>query len=378
MSLPYRRPAFLSNGETFCDTAMRALLCDGKAPQPVSVGALSPRIGQRALLDAHANGKGGGLKLIVAAARHAGFAQLLEREGVDLLYVWRGLRGRDELGAMAARAAGIPRIYFEGGPMPGWVQIDMAGVNARSSIPREPAFFRLWREKGPQPRIDWRSLRDTLTVRPPRRNLVAQERRDDWSDEGPFLFCPFQMNAPRDPLPDGGWAADAGELMAALAAASEVLPEGWHLRAKPHPNARGTLEPLLAQHPGARVVIDKDTNSLDQLAASRGVITVNSAMGLEAFFHDKPVIVLGESYYSGLGRTEIARSEAELVALLKYPEALGFDREARDDLMNFLFNDYFVRDEDLKEHRFDVARLVDRHARHQALLTEARREAFDA
>ncbi|MDW4498374.1 hypothetical protein R5H30_10315 [Sulfitobacter sp. D35] len=370
MTTGFRQPAYLANGETFCDTAMRSLLCDGQAPRSVSIGALSPSIGRQSLADARANGNEGGLKTLIKAARHAGFAERLRTEGVDLLYVWRGLGGRDELGAMAARAAGIPLVFFEGGPMPGWVQIDMQGVNARSSIPRDAAFFRCWRKDGRHPRIDWRSLRDTLTVRTPRRKLVGQERRADWSGEGPFLFCPFQMNAPGDPLPDGGWVADAGDFVAVLAQAAEALPRDWHLRLKPHPNARGTLEPLVARHRGARLVIDKDTNSLDQLAASRGVITINSAMGLEAFFYDKPVIVLGASYYSGIGRTQTAGTVAELSALLKNPAALDFDAEARDDLMNFLFNDYFVRDEDLRSHRFDLSRLLDRHVRHAALTRE--------
>lgn len=50
------------------------------------------------------------------------------------------------------------------------------------------------------------------------------------------------------------------------------------------------------------------------------------------------------------------------------PGALDFDQAARDDLMNFLFNDFFVREEDLKSGRFDVASLMDRHARHNAIL----------
>ena len=115
-------------------------------------------------------------------------------------------------------------------------------------------------------------------------------------------------------------------------------------------------------------MIDRDTNSLDQLRASQGVITVNSAMGLEAFFFDKPVIVLGASYYGGLGRTRTADSIPALSSLLRQPWALDFDQAARDDLMDFLFSDFFVPEAGLRAGRFDVAALVARHARHRALM----------
>lgn len=371
MSSKFGSPAYLETGDSFCDQTMRSLLCEGRPPAAISPRALSVWISRRAwsdALDLYPASTTGAARVLVAAARHAGIARGLRRGGIDLLYVWRGLFGRAALGARAAQAEGIARVYFEGGPLPGWIQMDMQGVNARASIPRDPVFFRRWRQGWTRPLRDWRGLRATIRTGKPRRGLVGQRPRADWSGEEPFLFCPFQANEAGAVLPDAGWVSDPADLVAALAEASRALPDGWHLRLKPHPNARGDLSDLVARYPGARLVLDRDTDSLDQLRASRGVITVNSAMGLQAFYDDKPVIVLGDSYYSGLGRTETAGDVATLTRLVARPERLGFSAAARDELMSFLFNDFFVPQEELSSGAFQVASLLDRHRRHRALL----------
>lgn len=367
--------AFMATTDEYCDAVMQTLRLNGQPPRLISIEPRSFNIDATAWRDAQMiveerglNPVLGAIKRVSMAARHTRFCQTLRGEGIDLLYVWRGVMGRRALAIRAAASTGVTCVYFERGPLPGWVQIDCKGVNARGSIPRDPRFFRAWRALHPDIE-DWRGLKQTLKARTPLRKLVAQHRRDDWNDEGPFLFCPFQMNQRGEQLADAGWVTDPADLVAVLARASRALPDGWHLRLKPHPNARGDLTDLTAPFLSDKFRLDRDTNSLDQLAASRGVITVNSAMGLEAFFHDKPVIVLGDSYYSAGGRTQTAFSQPELDALLADPGALDFDQAARDDLMNFLFNDFFVREEDLKSGRFDVASLMDRHARHNAILS---------
>ncbi len=372
MSAGFANAAYLESGDPFCDGVMQTLLCDGQPPQGISPRRSSLRIDRAAISDARILQKRHGTgvaKALVTGARHAGIAHALRSAHIDLLYVWRGLMGRAELGALAARSQGIACAYFEGGALPGYFQIDMQGVNARSSIPRDPRFFSRWRETWTGPLPDWRGLRGTISAATPRRNLVAQEPRADWSSEGPFLFCPFQVNAAGETLPDAGWVADPADLVDALARASRALPPGWHLRLKPHPNARGDLSELVARHPQARLVLDRDTNSLDQLRASRGVVTVNSAMGLQAFFDDKPVIVLGDSYFSGAGRTQTACNVRDLTQLLARADRLDFSASARDALMSFLFNDFFIPETQLRSGAFNVAALVARHARHRAILS---------
>lgn len=373
MQRSLHRSAYMVSRDSFCDGIMQSLLLNGAAPQPIRmesrIGAFSRRSWRDSgrLCALHEFRPGWSqVKRLSMAARHARFARKLRDEQIDILFLWRGLLGRAGLASLAAQSAGLPCIYFERGPLPGWIQIDRMGVNARSSIPRDPEFFARWRAAA-GPLRDWRNLKESLAARTPRRDRVAQHARKEWSDEGPFLFCPFQLNAARDMLPDGGWVADPARLVLALARASARLPDGWHLRIKPHPNAPGDLAHLLAPHLSPKLRLDRDTNSLDQLAASQGVITVNSAMGLEAFFFDKPVIVLGDSYYSGAGRSAIARSDEELGTLVSHPDSLGFDQRARDDLMSFLFNDFFVTEADLQAGKFTVETLLERHERHQNL-----------
>jgi len=304
--------------------------------------------------------------LIRHAARFGGITKHLEASNVDVLLIWRGVQGRALLGRRAAEALGIQCLFLENAPVSGWAMADFRGIDAKSSIPKDPSFFAAWRE---QARIetDWRSLTGTMRASNSDSGRIGQSRRSDWSDDGNFLFIPFQLNRAGAHQHDGGWVADPAKLVEALAEASRALPPGWHLRLKPHPNAAGDLSSLLKTVSRARFVLDSHTNSLDQLAASRGVITVNSAMGLQAFLFGKPTVTLGSSWYGGHGRTVDARSNEELAALLAAPDDLRFDAAIRDDFLAFLFNDYFISKDDLCAGRIDINDLAARELRHRRI-----------
>jgi len=141
MTANVRRPVFLESRDEFCDGVMQSLTCNGQAPHRISMRQLSLCIGPRALHDAKevvrmTHGWANPAKMLTAASRHAGIARRLRQEGANMVYVWRGLLGRAALAARAANAADLACVFFERGPLPGWLQIDMQGVNARSSIPR--------------------------------------------------------------------------------------------------------------------------------------------------------------------------------------------------------------------------------------------------
>lgn len=308
----------------------------------------------------------GALSSLRAALRYRAVRDALHRARPDLLLIWRGVQGRALLGRMAAQSLNIPCLFVENAPVSGWGMADFQGIDATCSVPRDPAFFAAWRQ-GATPAFDWRDLRREMRASRSDSGRVGQNPRRDWSSEPPFLFVPFQLNRAGEYQHDGGWVADPARLAAALADAARALPPGWQLRLKPHPNAAGDLASLLAPLNSDRLILDADTDSLDQLAASRGVITVNSAMGFEAFLMDKPSITLGNSWYGGPGRTIEARSSEALAALLRQPEDLGFDPQIRDDLLCFLFNDYFYPIPALRAGQVDLNALAERAARHRAL-----------
>ena len=270
-------------------------------------------------------------------ARHPGWVAMC----------WNGLTGSRRAFMEGARDAGAPRLFAELAPFPGRVTLDPEGVNAANSVPREAQFFRDWAAGAPERQGEgWRSLGANLTARASRRADVGQSGAEALAEAGPFLFVPLQVPNDSQITLFAGWVKSVEGMLAALADASQNLPQGWHIRIKEHPSARASLaEPLEAavSRAGGRLVVDNRTDTFEQVKASGGGITINSSVGLQAFFHDKPVIVLGAAYFAIEGLVHVADGQASLAALLKAPERLAFDPALRAGFMNFLDQVYYPR-----------------------------------
>ena len=72
------------------------------------------------------------------------------------------------------------------------------------------------------------------------------------------------------------------------------------------------------------------------------VLTVNSSVGLEAMFFDKPVIAAGDCYWAIDGVAQDATNEEALGDLLSRAEQLGYDRQARDAFLSYLTEVYYI------------------------------------
>jgi capsular polysaccharide export protein len=241
-----------------------------------------------------------------------------------------------------ARDAGAATLYAELAPFPGRITLDPAGVNADGSVPQDPAFYRDWAAGDAARTGDgWRAMGAGLVARPSRRADVAQGGTAALP-AAPFLFCPLQVPDDSQVTLFAGWTGGMAGFLAALAQAAERLPEGWHLRLKEHPSAKmplaGVIAPLVAT---GRVVLDNATDSFAQLGASRGVVTLNSSMGLQAFFQDKPVVVLGRAFWALPGLVTPVTGQAGLDAAFAAPEALTFDPGLRTVFMNWLDREYY-------------------------------------
>lgn len=257
---------------------------------------------------------------------------------------WNGLTGSRRAFLSAARDAGAARLFAELAPLPGRITLDPAGVNAEGSVPQDPAFFRAWAAADPARQgPGWRALGAGLVARPSRRADVGQTAGAALPD-APFLFCPLQVPGDSQVTLFSGWCGGMAGFLAALAAAAPHLPPGWHLRIKEHPSARASLAPALAPLLATgRAVVDNATDSFAQLAASRGVVTLNSSMGLQAFFHDRPVLVLGRAFFALPGLVTPVADQAALDAALADPAALSFDADLRGAFLGWLGADYYPR-----------------------------------
>lgn len=256
---------------------------------------------------------------------------------------WNGMGGQRMAFLAGARDAGAPVLHAELAPLPGRITLDPAGVNAESSVPREAGFFRDWALGHPDREGEgWRAMGEGLVARPSRRSDVRQ-----WGGplpEVPFLFCPLQVPTDSQVSLFAGWCGGMDGFLAALTEAVAHLPEGWHLRLKEHPSARAALGPMLAPLVATgRAILDNDSDSFAQLVASRGVVTLNSSMGLQAFFHDKPVVVVGRAFFARPGLTSPAVDQPGLNRLFSEAPALAFDAGDRARFMNWLDQVYYPR-----------------------------------
>lgn len=253
---------------------------------------------------------------------------------------WNGLTGSRMAFIAGARDAGACTLHVELAPLPGRITLDPVGLNAEGSVPQDPAFFLRWAQG--RDVSNWRDAGAGLTARASRRTDVTQG--SGTLPDTPFLFCPLQVPADSQVTLFAGWTGGMNGFLQALGQAAARLPAGWHLRLKEHPSARTPLGPLLAPLVACgRVVVDNATDSFAQMAAARAVVTLNSSMGLQAFFQDRPVITLGRAFYALPGLVHAAADQAALDALFAGAASLDFDAGLRAAFVAWLDQVYYPR-----------------------------------
>jgi capsular polysaccharide export protein len=250
---------------------------------------------------------------------------------------WNGLGGARQAFLMGAKDAGAAVLFAELAPLPGKITLDPAGVNAESGVPQQADFYQDWAKA--QDTSDWKTAGQGLTARPSRRSDVGQSTGQ--LPDTPFLFCPLQVPGDSQVQLFAGWVGGMDGFLAALDQAARALPQGWHLRIKEHPSARKPLRPQIEAFGNPNIIIDNDSDSFAQIAASRGVVTLNSSMGLQAFFHDKPVIALGRAFWAIPGLAEAPQHQSSLNAAFARAENLSFDANLRAAFVHWLDCAYY-------------------------------------
>lgn len=284
-------------------------------------------------------------KKLVYSVQYNRFRGIFERAPGSVAVAWNGLTGTRRAFMAAARDAGCATLYLERAPLPGRVTVDPAGINQLSSVPRDPDFFRTWAAEdqgrtGP----GWRALKEKLQARAPKRSDVSQGAAAEDLGAQPFVFCPLQVPDDTQIRQFGGWVGTIERFVDILCAAAAHLPDGWHLRFKEHPSSKIALGDILAagqeRLPG-RIVVDNSTDTFQQVADSRTVITLNSSVGLQAFYYDRPVIVLGEAYFRQPGLVTPIDTEEQLAQCFADIETVSYDAPLRDAFMNYLDQVYY-------------------------------------
>ncbi len=303
----------------FPETAARAQAAQAAAKQPIT-------------------GWLGGVQKTFYAWRYNGVRAYFERHPDHIAVVWNGLDGSRRAFIEGARDAGARTLIFELAPIKGRITCDPVGVNQANSLPRQIDFYLDWAKKSGVNLSAWKDYRFQITQRQPGRTKPQQS---DSSVDGRYIFAPLQVPGDSQLRLFGGNFRTVPDFIDALVAAAEGLPEGWHLKIKEHPTAEVSFSDLIIGR-SKKVVLDNQSDTFALVQGAEGVVTVNSSVGLEAMFFDKPVVACGECFWAIDGVAISAKSLPDLKGWFENPSLLGYDAEARAALLSYLLEEYYL------------------------------------
>ena len=252
---------------------------------------------------------------------------------------WNGLNGSRRAFMDGARDAGAKTLYFELSPFKGRVTCDPKGVNFANSLPRTIEPYLDWMASSDIDSQTWKKERSLISQRMPRRSREPAEVPG--APDGPYLFAPLQVPGDSQLRLFGGEFRTVPDFLEALVAAADHLPKNWHLRIKEHPTAQQSFAHLITGR-SERVFLDNVSDTFDLVAKSSGVVTVNSSVGLEAMFFDKPVVACGQCFWAIPGVALAATSVSELCQLMAKVNILSYDTTARNAFISFLMTIYYI------------------------------------
>ncbi|MDO6458821.1 capsular biosynthesis protein [Celeribacter halophilus] len=309
------------------------------------------------------------MKWASLARRYRGYKALLQHYPSASVVIWNGIKGQRSLLVHAARELGREVFYFEEAPLPKRLTIDRSGVNFGSSLPRDPAFYTAWLKAcGVDPEA-WRDVGRQIVPRPSdKRDDIRSENAPSELAQERFIFCPLQV--PRDSQITiyGDWIKSVEEMIDHLKAASQHLPDGWHLRIKEHPSSKISFFDKLSALESDKFRVDNVTNTMDQIALSHAVLNVNSSVGLQAFFFNKPVIVLGQAFYCFDKLATKVNGLSDLADILTKPEDLTFSQNLRNAFMSYLCEDYYPMEQDVLDGTYGPEQVRQRDRDRDAIL----------
>jgi capsular polysaccharide export protein len=281
------------------------------------------------------------VKLTLLGLYYNGSRHFFAGNPEEIAVTWNGQAGPRKAFMDGARDAGARRLFIELGVFPDTITVDPHGVNFFNGLPRRIEPYIAW-ARATGVRGAWRDLSGLIRQRPTAVPKLTQTGLPGL--DTPFLFVPLQYPGDSQLRINGGAFRTVEAFVEALAEAAAALPEGWHVRVKEHPSAPTSLAPFFDRiSKGRPLFLDNATDTFSQVKVSRGVVTVNSSVGLEAMLFEKPVVACGDCFWAIPGVAHSAPDRDALAAVMGNPEELGFDTDARDAFLDFLTLEYYPR-----------------------------------
>jgi capsular polysaccharide export protein len=280
-------------------------------------------------------------------------ADYLDREGITDILLLGEQRAYHRAAIAEARARGIRVVATDFGYLrPDWITFELDGMSAESRFPRDPDAIRALARQVPPVdlarRFDddfWHMVRwdmayhlsgTLLRVLYPfyrshhvyhpvlvylgtglhllRTRLGARRARRDVAEltggDAPYFVFPLQMQNDFQIRVYSPYPKLEVAVREVIASFAQHADPSARLAIKEHPldpsmiNWRRTCRRIAREHGIADRVVFIDGGSLDDLlAGSRGVVTVNSTVGIWALLAGRPLLTLGSAVYDVPGLT---------------------------------------------------------------------------
>lgn len=296
---------------------------------------------------------------------------IFRRDDITDILLFGDCRSVHQVAVSGAKQHGI-RIHVceEGYFRPYWITLERDGVNGRSLLPRNPHWYRNVARDLPdygdgQPfrssffirafhdvhyhigsainPLLYRGYRTHATVTAPREYagyirrlpLLRFYKEKNQSDIGqliatktPFYFLPLQLNGDAQIRVYSDFTDMEAVIRHVMTSFAQSAPEGTHLVIKNHPldmwdiNYAKLVRQLSAQLSLEGRVLYLETGDIGTLLKhARGVVTVNSTVGLQALTEGCPVYTLADPIYNFAGMT----SQQPLGAFWQQPDEPDMD-----------------------------------------------------
>jgi hypothetical protein len=189
------------------------------------------------------------------------------------------------------------------------VQVFADHVRRKRTEDRDNDYLQPWRLLG-QNAAEWIRARS------------ARPFYDDLDRDRPFVYFPLHVTDDYKIKRIIPHCVDQASLVEQVA---DALPQGHDVVLKEHPMSLGRSSIRLLRRLRRREnirLVDPYTSTHELIRRSEAVVVIGSTVGLEALLYDKPVLTLGQPYYSGFGVTLDVDSFVEIRE--KVPELLRF------------------------------------------------------
>ena len=271
--------------------------------------------------------------------QYNGCRKMFEKEQNLVAVAWNGLIDKARVFMDAAKDSGARTLFFELSPIPGCVTVDPQGVNYANSLPRKLTPYLAWSASSNTDK-DWRQFRGKFESRKPIKRDANEYASKPITEK--YIFVPLQIPDDTQLFLFGGAFATVESVIIAAVEVAKNLPEGWHVRLKEHPSSTLRFAKMFQEQKHHKVVLDNTSNTFELVANAQCIVTVNSSVGLQSMFYEKPVIALGQCFWAIDGVAQSALNSAALFDKLKHLEHIGFDPVARESFLSYLVNEYYL------------------------------------